>query len=338
MLRSYIFNPLRIYSMTIVVMGIDALDADLVDSDTHPNLTLAHHRAIDTIVSSAGKPSTHELWPTIITGLPPSEHGLKLDDGVSWGSPVLDFGSRVADTFLPDAVQSHIGAWLLTNTSADAFRTPATYYVEHGISTVFDDRDASAIGIPNYVVEPDNEDREHRLRRSMGDLFERDADAVGGHRTSDPAAFYEQCMEMAMVRIARVRRRLRSRNYELVFGYTSALDLIGHVAHSIPSLQQQAYEETDQFMGELRADLEEGDELLLVSDHGLQDGIHTEEAMVASTSGALASVDSVIGVRSALEQELDDGRHQPVPAETEVFEDAGRSDEVRRQLEELGYL
>jgi len=62
--------------MILVVMGIDALDPDLVGPDAHPNLALSHHTAIETIVSSAGKPSTHELWPTIITGLPPSEHGL----------------------------------------------------------------------------------------------------------------------------------------------------------------------------------------------------------------------------------------------------------------------
>jgi len=226
-------------------MGFDALDPDLVNPDTHPHLTLNQHRSIDTIVSSTGKQSTHELWPTIITGLPPDEHGLTLEDGVTWGSPILDFGGRVADMFLPDAIRSQIGAWLLTNTSADAFRAPATYYRDNGISTVFDGQETSAIGIPNYVVDPDDEDHEHRLRRSMGDLFERDSDTVGGHRTSDPVAFYEQCMEMAVVRIARVRRRRRSRNYELVFGYTSALDLIGHVAHSIPSLQRQAYEETD---------------------------------------------------------------------------------------------
>jgi hypothetical protein len=29
--------------MTLVVMGIDALDPDLVDPDDHPNLALLHH-------------------------------------------------------------------------------------------------------------------------------------------------------------------------------------------------------------------------------------------------------------------------------------------------------
>lgn len=95
--------------MTLVLLGIDALDPDLVDPGRHQNLTLGSHRPIDTIVSAAGSPSTHELWPTIITGLPPAEHGLVLDDGVAWENPLLAYGSRLADALLPDIVQTRLG-------------------------------------------------------------------------------------------------------------------------------------------------------------------------------------------------------------------------------------
>jgi len=155
--------------MVFVVLGLDALDPDLVDRAEHPNLALAADRSIDTIDSVEGEPSTHELWPTIITGLKPPEHGLTLsEDGVAWGNPLLDIGSRVADVALPDTLQTRIGAWLLTNTTADAFRTPTTYYEENGSATVFDGREATAIGVPNYVVDPDETDREHELRQQMG--------------------------------------------------------------------------------------------------------------------------------------------------------------------------
>jgi predicted AlkP superfamily phosphohydrolase/phosphomutase len=323
--------------MTVVVLGIDALDPDLVDPDTHPDLTLVAHRGIDTIVSSSGEPSTHELWPTIITGLRPADHGLILDDGVSWENPLIAAASTVADYLLPDGLQTRLGGWLLTNTDADAFRTPATYYAQHGIETVFDGREATAIGVPNYVVDPDTEDREHQLRRHMGDLFERDAEAKGGHRSADPVAFYEQCLEMAMIRIARVRRALRGQEYELVFGYTSGLDLIGHVSHSRPALQQRAYDELNEFVGELRSDLGGDDELVVVSDHGLQDGLHTDEAMIASTDPAVVDqVSSVLDVREAVEAELRTDDHTPTPRTERT--DAGDSEAVRQQLEDLGYM
>lgn len=323
--------------MTVVVLGIDALDPDLVDPDEHPNLTLDSYRSIDTITSSSGEPSTHELWPTIITGLPPQEHGLVLDDGVAWENPIINVASSIADYVLPDEIQTRIGGWLLTNTEADAFRTPATYYEKHALETVFDGRKAKPIGIPNFVIDPDIDDREHQLRRRMGELFERDLEATGGHRSSNPVAFYERCLEMAMIRIARVRRALRSRDYELVFGYTSGLDLIGHVSHSRPELQEGAYDELDDFVGELREDLHEEDELLLVSDHGLQNGLHTEEAMIAGPTVVTEGVDSVLDVRSAIDALLKQKDHIPSSRwrETEVNK---QSEEVRQQLEDLGYM
>jgi hypothetical protein len=323
--------------MTVVVFGIDALDPDIVDPGEHPNLTLDAHRAIETISSVAGEPSTHELWPTIITGLPPAEHGLELEDGVAWENPILRTGSTVADSVLPDAVQTRLGAWLLNNTDEDAFRMPASYYEERGLSTLLDGEHRQAIGIPNYVVDGDSEDREHQLRQEMGELFERDPDAKGGHESADPAQFYEQCLEMAMIRTARVRRGLRSRGCELVFGYTSGLDLIGHVSHDRPELQRRAYDELDDVVGELRDDLEAGDELVLVSDHGLQDGLHTDEAMVAATDpGVVDAVESVLDVREAIETLLEDGDHAPEGRD----DPAGglESEAVREQLEDLGYV
>jgi len=325
--------------MVLVVLGIDALDPELVDSSSHPNLTLDSHRPIETIVSSSGEPSTHELWPTIITGLEPDDHGLTLEDGVAWENPLLAAGSRLADFVLPDRLQSAIGAWLLTNTEQDAFRVPASYYADNGLTTVFDGRAATAIGVPNYVTDPDSEDREHTLRRQMGELFERDPEARGGHTSADPERFYEQCLEMAMIRIARTRRGLRSRRHELVFGYTSGLDLIGHVAYDRPGLQTAAYRELDEFVGELRADLGADDELLLVSDHGLQDGLHTDTAMVAATAERLSSdIGSVTDVRAAIEAELADGRHRPAPRSFGEAAGDNAGETVRDHLDDLGYL
>lgn len=326
--------------MTLVVLGVDALDPDLVDPGEHPNLALTRYRPINTIPSSTGEPSTHELWPTIITGLPPSEHGLTLDDGVSWESDLLNYGSAIAEYVLPKSTRVRLGAWLLNNTAEDTFRTPASYYDEHGLDTVFDDVASTAIGVPNYVTDPDEQDREHALRKRMGSLFERDPDVEGGHTSSDPAEFYERCLEMSMIRIARTRRALRSRRYELVFAYTSGLDLVGHVAHDRPELQASAYDELDEFIGELRDDLGPADDLLLVSDHGLQDGLHTDTAMVAATSSALVSnVESVTDVRASIENALDATDYTPSERDFgAAASDDGTSDDVREHLQDLGYM
>lgn len=323
--------------MVLVVLGIDALDPDLINAERHPNLTLTRHKRIETIDSHTGEPSTHELWPTIITGLPPAEHGLKLNDGVAWENPLLQYGSSAAEYLLPNTIQTRIGAWFLTNTSADAFRVPATYYADNGLSTVFDGTESTAIGIPNYVVNPDIEDREHSLRRELGDLFERDSDSVGGHTTSDLPSFYEQCIEMSIVRIARARSALRSGQYELVFTYTSGLDLIGHVTYNRPDVQAAAYDEINSFVGDVVADLGSDDDLLLVSDHGLQDGVHTHEAMVAGTDPeTVDEIESVLDIRTAIEATLS-GRNHRGEAAVDFEHSSGRA-EVQNRLEDLGYM
>jgi hypothetical protein len=324
--------------MVLVVLGIDALDPDIVTPERHPHLTLEDHRPIESIDSYAGEPSTHELWPSIITGLSPDQHGLQLSDGMAWENPVLQYGSLMADYVLPQTIQTKLGAWILTNTAADAFRVPASYYAEHDLQTVFDNHQSTAIGIPNYVVNPELEDREHSLRRDLGDLFQRDSEAIGGHTTSDISAFFEQCMEMASVRIARARSAVQFGCNELVFAYTSGLDLIGHVTYDDPAVQQQAYDEINGFVADLIDDLNEDDDLLLVSDHGLQEGVHTHEAMAAATDpGLLNSVESITDIKATIEKALNEGEHLRDNSVQVSQSDEGR-DEVQARLEDLGYM
>lgn len=329
--------------MTVVMIGIDALDPDLLEQGEFPNLELTATKRIETILSSeTGSPSTHELWPTIITGLRPEEHGIVLEEGLQWENPILNVGSRVASGLVPKSFRVRLGAWLLDNTDEGNFRAPATYYAEHELPTVFDGVNAKPIGIPNYVVDPGDDDREHELRKSMGDLFQLDVDNTTEHHhvTSDPNEFYERCLEMSMIRIARVRRALRGERYELVFGYTSGLDLIGHVAYAEPGLQRRAYEELDDFVGELLNDLNENDELVLVSDHGLQDGEHTEEAAISATDERLIEdVESVLEIKSSIDTELSRYDHQPEGKDPIEPIGAGEGgDQVREHLEDLGYM
>lgn len=329
--------------MTLVVLGIDALDPDFLDPEAYPNLRLDASKEIDTVLSSqTGRPSTHELWPSIITGLPPEAHGIELEEGLAWENPIFSAASRLSTVLLPKQVQVKLGAWLLDNTDEGNFRMPASYYEEHGLETVFDDATAKAIGIPNYVIDPDDEDREHELRKNMGELFQLDLEDETDHRhtTSDPGEFYERCMEMSMIRIARTRRALRGQQYELVFGYTSGLDLIGHVSYAEPGLQERAYRELDEFVGELRADLGDDDELLLMSDHGLQEGEHTETAAVAATDERLiADIESILDLKSAIETELSETDHMPAQQDSHTRIGEGeKGREVQQHLEDLGYM
>jgi predicted AlkP superfamily pyrophosphatase or phosphodiesterase len=146
-------------------------------------------------------------------------------------------------------------------------------------------------------------------------------------------------MEMSMVRIARTRRALRSRRYELVFGYTSGLDLIGHVSYDLPELQERAYNEMDDFVGELYKDLNNDDELLLVSDHGLQDGVHTHEAMVAGTNpDTVEAIDSILDIKHSVETIITNGTHETKKDSSQHRPGKDAQVEIKEQLEDLGYM
>lgn len=326
--------------MTLVVLGIDALDPRIVEPEVHPHLVLNRWETMETIPSIEGTPHTHEMWPTIISGLTPEEHGITLDGGgVSWSNPLLNLGSNIADHILPDRFQTRIGSWFLNNTNVDTFRKPASYYQKCGISTIFDGVSSKPIGIPNYVTNPNEEDREHVLRRRIGEFMHFDPEAKHSHTARNRSEFYELCMEMVMIRFARTRRAVRSRRYELVFGYTSGIDLIGHVAFDSPAMQHRAYQEVNEFVGEVLSDLESEDDLLILSDHGLRNGIHTNEAMVAGTLETLVDgIDGVTDVYGAIRNALAEGDHRPSPLEMVDGNDPDLAPEVLDHLQDLGYI
>lgn len=325
--------------MAVVVLGLDALDPELVDTSNHPNLTLNSHKKIDTIESSNGIPSTHELWPTIITGLPPEKHGIQLEGGVAWENSLLDLGSRIGKLVLPNNIRAALGAWLLNNTEQEPFRIGADYYRKKGIETVFDNHASTAIGIPNYVTKTNGEDRENFLRRNVGALFERDPESRVGHKSANPEEFYEQCMEMVMTRIIRIRRALRSEKFELVFGYTSGLDLVGHISFDRKGMQETAYREVNDFVGDLVSDLGDQDIFILVSDHGLQNGVHTHNAIVASTHPEIIDpIDSVLTVRNGIERALELYDHTLREHRFEQDHTSRDSGDVKQHLQDLGYI
>jgi hypothetical protein len=126
----------------------------------------------------------------------------------------------------------------------------------------------------------------------------------------------------------------------LLFGYTSALDLIGHVSYDRPSLLEAAYRELDDFVDELQGDLGPEDELFVVSDHGLQDGLHTDTAVFSGTEpDVVKPVGSVLDVRAAIESALRTGDHDHRERRERKRASSTDTDrEVKRQLEDLGYF
>jgi hypothetical protein len=336
-----------------VVLGWDGLDFHLADDYDLTDAFGEHASEIATFDNDAlGKPHTYEVWPSIVTGVPPAEHGIRAktaDSGVDWADPKLALAARLASGVVPERVRAAVGRALRERGASLDFRT-LEYYRERGVETVFDGRRALPLAVPNCRTDADDD---------LGVVFDRGAqlgeylnvdDAGGGgtaHSPKVPVPRLEQRLVGEATRKLGVVRSAVQRDYDLVFVWLGFLDTVGHLAPTVEEAGWQArhYEIAAKLTRAVRADLGDHDHLVCVSDHGLQAGRHTHTAFFGSDDERLtASVDSVLDVKRALDVVTPrTGDRDGDPGVREAYRRAGHAsrrdaEDVRSQLEDLGYL
>lgn len=338
--------------MTTVVLGWDGLDYELAEAFDLADAFGEHHRELSTFDNPAlGKPHTFELWPSMITGVEPDEHGIHAASeggGVAWGNPAIAFAARASRSVVPESVRTNVGRALRSGGAGLDFKS-AEYYREAGIETVFDGRRSRAIAVPNYRVERDDR---------LGFVVDRGADlgefldveggegAEGDYSARVPLPELEERLVSEATRKLGAVRACVEREYDLVFVWLGYLDTVGHLAPTVEEggWQERSYRLAARLTGEVHDALQEEDALICVSDHGLRDGYHTHDAYVgASSEEAIEGVESVLDVRGGIERVTD--RREPTPEpevrpayrrESEV--ERRDADDVREQLEDMGYL
>lgn len=317
--------------MTTVVLGWDGLDYDLAREFGVTQSFGFGFQNIDTLENDAlGKPHTWELWPSIITGKAPAEHGIHADEYIEsgWSNPGIRVLERLSSP-LPDGMRWW-GGRLMRDAGAKMAFEPLEYYGD----TVFDDYQSLAIAVPNARSPFDDavgieQDRGAYLSdylESAGDDGTRQAtvplDVLRGRVAGDASAKLGMVRELAD-------------QHDLVFVWLAYLDTLGHVAPTVEEpeeLQRATYEWAAAQTRSLRDALTVKDTLLCVSDHGLQDGEHTSHAVVSGPESAVSGVQSVLGVRAAIESlTASEGRGRDVQATDETAE-------VQERLENLGYV
>ncbi|WP_121820259.1 alkaline phosphatase family protein [Halostella salina] len=338
--------------MTTVVLGWDGLDADLVEAFDLGGAFGDHDRRIDTFDNPVlGKPHTYEVWPSIVTGRPPSAHGVRAateEDGVAWANPAIATTARLARRVVPESLRTRVGALLRQRGAGLDFKTPE-WYRERGVDTVFDGRTARAVTVPNYVTA-----RDERLGldadrgAALGDFLAvgegDDEGTVHAPRVSVPE-LEERLVGEATEKLGVVRACVQ-REYDIVFVWLGYLDTVGHLAPVVDEggWQERAYRLAAALTDEVAGALAPGDTLVCLSDHGLQDGDHTHDAyLAADDAAAVRDVQSVLDAREGLERVTPASGEREDPPVRERFrgESTAASKDaaaVRDQLEDLGYL
>jgi hypothetical protein len=321
----------------IIVLGWDGLDLVLAERFGVAESFGAHAEPIGTYVNPAtDEPHTKELWPSMITGLHPDEHGITATvDGESrpdWDSDALTVAARVADWTVPDSVQLWLGRTLQERGAAqESYRPP--YYEQHGIETVLDDG-GRAISIPNYRTD---HDRRLGLNANRDGVWaELAIDRTGEGADFTPGVDMTAIHDILGIEVGRrvgLTVDAIAAGHPLVWCWFGCLDTVGHIEPAVDApLQRQYYEIAAAQTRAIRALAPEAATVVSISDHGIQRGEHTHHATVASDDRApVAAIDHVFETADWI-------RQQDPPGHGGTAVDADAVDTVNERLAALGYI
>jgi hypothetical protein len=313
----------------IIILGFDALDAALIERYGLGE-QFGRTETIGTYCNPiVGEPHTLELWPSLISGAHADEHGIKAatpGGGVDWDSRLLQLAADAAAGIVPQSVRSAIGRRL-----RDRVGLSMTAAGEFPAETVFDSG-GKAISIPNYQTAYD---REHGLDASRTDIW----GTITPDRSVAEGIEPQVGLETVWATLSgaagnRLGHTLAAiqQGHDLVWTWFGLLDTIGHIQPAMDAdLEARGYRLAASIVELVRETAPDDAVVVALSDHGLQDGHHTEYATLATGAASPHDeISSVLDVAGWVD------RHRGGVGVTDVGYGDGVG-EMHRQLEALGY-
>lgn len=301
--------------MTLVVLGLDALDPVHVERSGTEAFQLSTWGECETFAHMYEKPHTSEVWPTVATGLHPTEHGMTEDRTSRWDNQVVDFASQFTGRLsgkhravLGEIAQRITGAdWELREVETPTF-LDGQGRVVHNWPGVY---------------------RGEELQRAWG-VFRR-----ANQNDMSTQEFDRRIRGIAAEQFGWCREML-NHDLNLVATHIHVIDATGHVYRDDEERYYDAYRWTADRLAEVRSAMSPEDELLILSDHGIETswlpgeqeqdhGTHSWRAFSSSTLDTRP--ESVFEVKSWVEDHIDDATWE----EDEL-------DVPEEQLRDLGYI
>ncbi len=289
--------------MSTVILGWDGLDHRLSRDLGFSENFSPYNKEIETFDNEVlGRPESYEVWPTIITGKKPSEHGVKLISGKEGAQLSLPLGERLSGTLhkrLPEGVRL-LAALALRNMGVGLDQKDPEWYKEQGLDTIFDGYKSRSIAIPNYRTEKDDQ-----IGLESGWKYEseflRVEPSISGllYRPKIPEKRLEERLTGDVGRRIEILKSCVDR-YDLVFLWIPFLDTIGHISPATDGyLQKRAYQYASSVTEKIRSTID-GD-VIVISDHGHRNGDHTHSAFFGATQpDILENIESVADIKNAV--------------------------------------
>ena len=293
---------------TTYVLGWDGLDYELCREYGVADGFVPYHRRADTFA----KPGTYELWPSIITGKRPEEHGVWLiheeNGGAGAANPVVDIAAGAMHRYLSPRARLRLGI-ALRNRGLSLNQRSADWYRRKGVSTVFDGRDSRVIGVPNYRNDDDEGlDLLAGWGKKMSRYLDIEADEQAErvvYRPRKSLGAVEDWLVSEVGKKAGIVRAHTDGDHDIVFVWFAYVDTVGHTAPTVedPDWQRNAYERAAEVTQNIRDSVGEKDTVVVASDHGNREGEHTFDAFFGATDErALEGVKSVLDYREGIDR------------------------------------
>lgn len=269
--------------MTLVVLALDALDEGLIEGFGCDGFRLESAGHLQTVSHMFDDiPHTGEVWPTVATGIPPAEHGITGGGEAEWNSRLLNIASTIAGDYLNIGMTARNK---LGNVVEDV--TGAEWDLAMVDSpTFFDGRTRE---VQNWPGVHRNEEihRIWRLLEEAAVVPRKDGESLS------ETEFVRKVRAIAAEQFAWCHEMLEY-DLEVIGVHIHTLDAFGHAYFQDSEREKlrEQYEWIESKVAALEAALGEDDELLLLSDHGMETewlaerndpGIHSWRAFSAST-------------------------------------------------------
>lgn len=301
--------------MTIVILALDALDAELVEHYDIDSFRLNSHGQIETFAHSQDQPYTPEVWATVATGAGPSEHGVTGGGTSRWDNPLIEFASRFTG-HLDESTRGTLGRLVRDKTGE------REQIAETEIDTMFDYEGAVVHNWPGV--------HDGRDLQAAWDLMNAVAEEM------PRSAFERELLGLAAEQFGWAREML-NHEVRLAGVHVHTLDAAGHAYADDSDSLEAMYRRVAGFVDEISDAMSDEDELLILSDHGMctsflesDDGSrsasHSWRAYAASTTDDIP--ESVFDVVDWID------RHISAPGSVEEEELEMPMDRLR----ELGYV
>lgn len=303
--------------MTVVVLGIDGLDHALIDDFDADAFRLETCAPLETFAYSLNRPHTADVWPSMATGVMPDEHGVSMSG--EWDSGFVELGSKLVNGFESFTGLNFPGRDQLEDTAEEMGASWEPGIVS--VPTMFDERGRYVYNWPGVCR---NDFLLAAWEIIYGDLYN---DRIGEREFRD-RMHAEDAAKFTWI------ERMLAFDASVVATHVHGVDSFSHAFCDDRGKLRTEYEWYGRRVQSVLETMDVDDELLIVSDHGMETEWFAEEFTPADhswravASSTLESVpEHVLDVPTWVNDHAPD--YDPELTDVELPED---------QLRDLGYI